>query len=335
MLVLTIVLISGCQPSEQSPTETPITSEVFTIAFGSCNKEYLPQVMWQDIIHQDPDLWIWLGDNIYGDSEVIDSLKAKYQKVKSEPGYQQLKSVADIIGTWDDHDYGKNDGGYEFTAKEGSQQAFLDFFDVPQDDPRRTREGVYSKYDYTLGYLKIKVLLLDSRYHRDTVDRIDGVYQTNETGTVLGEAQWSWLEKELTQSEADVHIIGNGIQYLAQEHRFEKWANFPNERKKLLDLIAKSKAKGVVLISGDRHIAEVSEVHVEGMEYPVRDITASGLTHSYEQAGDEPNRHRISPLIGMKNFGLITISASEAQVLLDVKLKGLNDTTFYSSQWKY
>ena len=335
MLVLTIVLISACQPVQNQPSEQPANPETYTIAFGSCNKEDLPQVMWQDIINQDPDLWIWLGDNIYGDSEVIDTLRTKYQKVLKEPGYQQLKAKASVIGTWDDHDYGKNDGGYEFVSKEESQQAFLDFFDVPENDPRRTRKGVYSKYEVEVGTLKVKVLLLDSRYHRDTVDRVDGVYQTNDSGTVLGAAQWNWLENELTDSEADVHIIGNGIQYLAQDHRFEKWANFPNERQKLLELIAKSQAKGVVLLSGDRHIAEVSEVQIERMDYPIRDITASGLTHSYEKAGDEPNRHRVSPLIGMKNFGTITISSAGTQALLEVQLKGLNDTTFYAAQWKY
>ncbi len=331
----TITLLFLIASSLNAQSEDDSSSNTFTVAFGSCNREDLPQVMWPFINMENPDLWIWLGDNIYGDSDVMDTLIAKYDRVLAEPGYQDLMSKAEILGTWDDHDYGKNDGGVEFWAKEGSQQAFLDFIGVSGDDTRRWRKGVYSSKQFAVGTSKIKVILLDSRYHRDPIERVEGVYQPNSTGTVLGSEQWQWLEDQLTDSEADVHLIGNGIQFLAEQHRFEKWANFPNERKKLLELIAKTKPRGVILMSGDRHIAEISEVEVDGLGYPVRDITASGLTHSYEEAGDEQNKLRISPLIGMKNFGLLKFSSTEMGTDVVVALKGLNDTTFYEARWTY
>ncbi len=329
---LIILLLWACQPVSE-PQETNKSAIVF--AFGSCNRTDLPQVLWQDIINEAPDVWIWLGDNMYGDSDNVDTLVQRYSEVLATPGYQKLQSIAEIIGTWDDHDYGKNDGGVEYIGKEASQQAFLDFLKVPKNDPRRSRKGIYSSEIYEVADRKIKVILLDSRYHRDAVLRIEGVYQQNDTGTVLGEEQWLWLEKELTDTDADIHLIGNGIQYLSWEHRFEKWDNFPNERKRLMRLIASSQAKGVILLSGDRHVAEVSEVLPEGIRYPIRDVTASGLTHSYESAGNEQNRHRISPLIGQKNFGLLKISANGEQTEVVVSLKGLNDTTFYTAKWLY
>lgn len=333
-ITLIAILLFQCQqPTETSAQQDP--SKSFTIAFGSCNQQDLPQPMWPEIVKEEPDLWIWLGDNIYGDSEIVDTLIAKYNRQNKNEGYQKLLASTPIIGTWDDHDYGKNDGGVEFVSKKESQQALFDFLGVATDDPVRKQEGVYSARTYSVGHAKIKVILLDSRYHRDTLERIDGVYQVNESGTVLGEAQWAWLEKELTNSDADVHLIGNGIQVISMEHRFEKWENFPNERVRLFDLVKKTQARGVIFLSGDRHIAEVSELDYEGITYPLRDFTSSGLTHSYEAAGAEVNRYRISPLIGMKNYGLLTFSAEDNRLMVEAKIKGLNDSTFFENPWEY
>ena len=328
------LLLFQCQSSTEKTQEIS-APQTFTIAFGSCNQQDLPQPMWPEIVKESPDLWIWLGDNIYGDSEIIDTLIAKYDRQNQNKGYQQLLASTPIIGTWDDHDYGVNDGGVEFVSKVASQQAFFDFMGKAADDPVRDQAGVYSAQSYHVGQVKVKVIMLDSRYHRDPVVRIDGVYQPNETGTVLGETQWAWLEAELTNSDADLHLIGNGIQVISSEHRFEKWQNFPGERQRMFELVAKTKAQGVIFLTGDRHIAEVSELNFEGISYPLRDFTASGLTHSYEKAGAEVNRYRISPLIGWKNFGLMTITAGENDFSVAASIQGLNDTTFFATTWKY
>ncbi|MEM9324913.1 MAG: alkaline phosphatase D family protein, partial [Bacteroidota bacterium] len=295
---LLLIFLSCQQAQKQESAE-------LVIAFGSCNQQDAPQPMWQSILAENPDLWIWLGDNIYGDSDIVDTLVAKYNRQLAHPEYQQLTAQTEVIGTWDDHDFGKNDAGTEFPYKAESQQAFLDFFGVPKDDPRRSRAGVYASHSYSLGNKEIKVILLDSRYHRDQIRREKRVYQPNLSGSILGAEQWEWLERELTNSQADIHIIGNGIQVIPEEHRFEKWANFPKERQRLFDLIADTRAKNVILLSGDRHIAEVSEMIDERIGYPLRDITSSGLTHSYEEAGGELNKYRISPLVGQKNYGVM------------------------------
>lgn len=334
IILITLLLLSCQQPAEKKNPETE-TAKSITIAFGSCNKEDLPQPMWKEIIGEQPDLWIWLGDNIYGDSEIVDTLIAKYNRQNENEGYKELLATTPIIGTWDDHDYGKNDGGVEFVAKKASQQAMLDFLGKTADDPMRNQEGVYSTQTYSVGKAKIKVILLDSRYHRDPVERIDGVYQFNETGSVLGEEQWAWLKKELTNSDADIHLIGNGIQVISMEHRFEKWQNFPNERQRLFELVKNTEARGVIFLTGDRHIAEVSELEFDGISYPLRDFTSSGLTHSYEAAGAEKNQYRISPLVGMKNYGTMTFTEQSASIDVEAKIRGLNDTTFFETTWKY
>ncbi len=322
------VIISSCD------TQTS-EAQSFTIAFGSCNKEDQPQPMWEEILNYNPDLWIWLGDNIYGDSKDPEVLREKYQTQLENSSYKKFIGVTPVIGTWDDHDYGVNDGGIGNPIREESQQAFCDFMQMSDKNPVRSRKGVYSSNTYEFQEKLIKVILLDSRYHRDTIYRVDGVYQPNMEGTILGEEQWKWLEDELTDSKADVHIIGNGIQFLSAQHRFEKWANFPNERKRLLELLKNKKPKGLIMISGDRHIGEVSKLELEGLDYPVIDVTSSGLTHSYEQVEEELNDLRISSLIGQKNYGIFNITFQNKRPIIDVTINGLESRIFYKEKFYY
>src|SRR5687768_6847248 len=95
------------------------------IAFGSCNRQDLPQPLWEVIAGDQPDLWIWLGDNIYGDSNDMGVIKAKYDKQLQHPGYQKFTAQVPVIGTWDDHDYGRNDAGKSYPYKKATQQLAL------------------------------------------------------------------------------------------------------------------------------------------------------------------------------------------------------------------
>nr|WP_254448622.1 alkaline phosphatase D family protein [Spirosoma rhododendri] len=147
-LLVVALLSPGCRSNRPTPVKRAQVASsrkaIQTIAFGSCSRQSLPQPLWDDIVAAKPDLWIWLGDNIYGDSESMDTLRAKYALQKSNPIYQQLRQSTPILGVWDDHDYGVNDGGKEYPRRRESQQVMLDFLDVPANDPRRTQEGAYS-----------------------------------------------------------------------------------------------------------------------------------------------------------------------------------------------
>ncbi len=99
-----------------------------------------------------------------------------------------------IIGTWDDHDYGINDGGKDFPKKKESKELMLSFLDVPAGDPMRKHEGVYSSHTYGSGKQKVKVILLDTRYFRDPLKESTAPntrYTPSDTGDFLGEEQWA------------------------------------------------------------------------------------------------------------------------------------------------
>ena len=266
--------------------------------------------MWREIIQEDPGLFIWTGDIVYGDTQDMQVLKKKYDQQKSHPDYQRLLQNIPVIGVWDDHDYGVNDGGKYYTKKKESKEELLDFLDVPKDNPVRDHEGAYNSYTYGQSPNKVKVILLDTRYFRDTLEKEMSPqrrYKPNTEGDILGKEQWLWFENELKGSDADLNIVISSIQVLSAEHPYEKWANFPKARKKLLDLVARVKPKPTFIVSGDRHIAELSKVDLDGLPYPLFDFTASGLTHTWRSGNEEKNKLRVGELIINKNFGVIRI----------------------------
>jgi alkaline phosphatase D len=271
------------------------------IAFGSCNREYKPQPLWSPIRACSPDLWIWLGDIVYGKASDLPDLSRRYQTEKDKPDYKQLREQCRVIGVWDDNDYGVSDGGKENRNKVACQQLLLDFLDEPPDSSRRKQAGVYTAYTFGPAGKRVKIILLDGRYYRDGPGR---------NADMLGAEQWQWLEQQLSGSDADVNLIGSGIQVIASEHPFEKWADFPASRARLFDLVAKSGARNVIFLSGDRHLGEISRLNDPRIAQPIYDITSSGMTHHakdnfFHSFTHETNRYRCGSNFVDLNFGFI------------------------------
>ena len=304
------------------------TSEnVYTIAFGSCNKLAMPQDMWASVLASKPDLWVWLGDIIYSDTENMRLMSRQYRRLKWSPGYRKVRASCQVIGVWDDHDYGQNDGDKTFPKRKESRELLFNFLDVPKNSEFRKREGAYQSYTFGEGNNRIKVILLDTRYFRDELKpdpTKKARYIRNTSGDMLGEAQWKWLEKELKSSDAGLNIICSSVQILSDQHRFEKWGNFPGARKRLFNTILKSKARNVLMLSGDRHMAEFSKMNIEGLPYPLYDFTASGLTHTRPNDPEE-NKFREKKMIVRRNFGVLRVAWNKGKPIVRMQVMGLNN----------
>jgi alkaline phosphatase D len=196
----------------------------------------------------------------------------------------------------------------------------LDFLDVPRNEAVWQHEGGYQSYLFGPEGKKIKLILLDARYFRDPLEASKTAgkrYEINTEGDILGEEQWLWFKNELTNSDAAFHIIASGIQVIPEEQGFEKWANFPKARTRLLQLISETKPKNPVLLSGDRHIAEYSRYKTDALDLP--EITSSGLTHTWGESREEPNKYRVGPLIVSLNFGLLHIDWDKPSIRFDIR----------------
>lgn len=320
-----VVLISGCGISRKN-TSIKFNKEL-VIAFGSCNDQKLENVLWDDVLENNPHVWIWGGDNIYSDPYNKYKMIGDYDRQSRDPEYRKLMKSADIIGVWDDHDYGLNDGGEEFEFKQESQKLFFDFLDEPKSSPVRTQKGIYKTKTYKSAAGSVKVYLLDTRYFRTPLTKDFGSskrYMPNAygDGTILGMAQWKWLEDELKNSTADFNIIVSSIQVLSNKHGFETWGNFPHEVDKLFRIIEHNKPKGLIILSGDRHISEFSKVNINGLGYPVYDFTSSGLNKAYTNFTGEENPYREGEVISKNNFGLLTLNLETKQATMQIMGNG-------------
>jgi alkaline phosphatase D len=289
-----------------------------------------------------------LGDNIYADTSNIAVLRQQYRKLADNAGFRELRQKIQVLATWDDHDFGANDAGAEFAAKEGSEKAFLDFLGEPQHSVRRQRPGVYASYLFGQDNQRIQIILLDTRYFRTALtqrpaskeklkpfernEMITGHYLANHDlkATILGSAQWTWLEEQF-KVPADIRILASSIQVLAEFTGFEAWANFPKERERLFQLMRKHQVNNAIILSGDAHLGEISIVPQEELGQLV-EITSSGLTHATDRS--PTNMHRISPAILEKNFGSITIYWSKNPVEATSAIHSIDGVVRLSHTWR-
>lgn len=296
------------------------------IAFGSCAHQDKEQPIWDRVNAWKPELFVFLGDNIYGDTHDMGVMRAKYDRFAAKPGFKALRASTPCIATWDDHDYGVNDGGSEYSMKAESKALFLDFWGEPEDGFRRSHDGIYTSYFFGPKGRRVQIILPDNRTFRTALlgmsvePKGKGQYLVNPdpAATMLGAAQWDWLEAEL-RKPADLRIFASSTQVLADAPGYEAWINFQADHQRLLDLIDFAQVENLVMISGDTHYAELSKLS-DGVPYPLYDLTSSGLTQVWPIFG--PNRNRIAKAPLMPNYGRITIdwAASDPSVLLEVEM---------------
>ncbi|KPH65024.1 alkaline phosphatase family protein [Pseudoalteromonas sp. NEC-BIFX-2020_002] len=315
------------------------------ILFGSCGHQDKDIPIFDAINKEEGDLFIFLGDNIYGDTNDMTVLADKYQRLGAKSGFKTLTAKTPIIAMWDDHDYGQNDAGKEYPHKEASRQIMLDFWQEPAGSKRRTRpDGIYTSYMYGAGDQTIQVIMPDLRWNRDTLNHVSeleyytkrklanqGPYSpsTVKNASMLGETQWQWLEKELIKP-AKIKIIASSLQLLPDFTGWESWANFPNDRARLFTLIKKHKVNGVIIISGDTHWGEISQ-YTEQLDYPLTEMTSSGLTEKWKDVS--PNKHRVGDYTHEVNYGDLSIDWLKADPVISLSLKGIEGKVIMQSQF--
>ncbi len=308
--------LAGCAaPEQQRDGPSDADGALQRIAFGSCIDQTRPQPIWDTVLATRPELFIFGGDNVYASEQPWSAAKLSkaYAMQDAVPGFARLRSTVPHMAIWDDHDYGVNDGGAEFAEKVASKEAFMRFWRLPADDPRRSREGLYHSQVFGPPGKRVQVIVPDLRWFRSPWKVTDErgkagkeryVPDADPGKTMLGEAQWRWFEEQLRQP-AEVRLIFSSIQVIVEGHGWERWGNLPLERQRLYRLIADTRAQGVVFLSGDRHIGAIYREST-GIPYPLYEMTASGFTHTWRDAS-EAGPNRLGELFRELHFGSVEI----------------------------
>lgn len=259
-----VIELEGGETAGPFPLKTPPVmgqSGQYNVAFGSCSK-FGAQPAFYSLAAHDLDLFLFVGDNHYGNTADEGSLRWYYQWAHGISGRKEFMAKTPILATWDDHDYtGDNTDGFA-PGKDTALQVFRQYWPNPSSGTKDT-EGTF--FSSRLGDLEF--FLLDDRYHRD-VD-----------GTMLGSGQADWLQKALLNSQATFKVIASGSQWTAQGSN-DSWKSFLADRDALFAFIGENKIPGVVLLSGDIHRSSFRRLPTEAAGYSLPELTSSPLSNT-------------------------------------------------------
>lgn len=311
-------------PAPQLDPDTVLTR----IGIGSCFNQNRSGALLETALRSQPQLFLFMGDNVYGDtrSPDLDELVAAYAAALARPDYRRFRASLPIAAVWDDHDFGLNDAGATYAYKEATRPLFFDFWGIPENHPRRRTAGIYDAFITGPKGRRVQTILLDTRSFRDDWPATDDfgaagreryIENPDPALTILGPDQWQWLEDQLRQP-ADVRIIVTSYQLVADGHGWECWRLFPTERQRFYALLAKTRANGIILVSGDRHRAGIYR-ETRSLPYPLYELTSSAINMGWRgEHREEAGPNRLGPSFSADNVGLVTLDWQAARIGLRI-----------------
>jgi alkaline phosphatase D len=314
----------------------PSADTVIThIAFGSGLDQTGPLDILSVIAATKPQLFIFTGDTVVADaadpreagdpSNIVTSplmIRTAYAALGARPAYQSFETTVPIIATWDDHDFGLGDAGANFAYKQASKEAFFDFFRLPKDSLRYTQpDGIYTSYGFGPHGQRVQIILLDARWNRTVATTplrpvaAGAPPATGEASTMLGDAQWAWLQQQLIEP-ADVRLIVSPVEVLANGAELRGWGELPSERDHLFDVLRDAGVKNVVLVSGGHGAAAIYK-NDNALDSSLYEVSSSALNVS-DNAAPPQDLQQIKPLYTDANFGVINIDWQARAIYLEL-----------------
>lgn len=281
------------------------------IMVASCTSDDygdLQKKQWKQIQDQQPDLLFLIGDNVYVDIGAFkvltnvtgDDIWRRYVETRQALDLYKMKKLVPTFATWDDHDFGINNGDSRFSYKDEAKNIFRTFFPMDENTVLTSGPGVAS----SLNIQDQQFLFLDNRSFRSPLK--------SSPQTHFGKEQKDWLLRKV-KGHKGVSWLISGDQFFGAYHPFESYeGNHPQDFQLFLKDLKKTK-KPVVFISGDRHIAEVIRVEKSLLGYETYELTTSGL-HSKMYPGaiaKHPNRRSVFGKDGESNYLILRIEPLE------------------------
>lgn len=322
----------------QGPEGVPLPANdavLSRILLASCHDEELADPTLAHMATEEADLFLMIGDNVYGDRDgrdyainqpELDELRESFNDLAASSEFQAVRAKFPMMVAWDDHDFGMNDGGKHFAFKNLAERIHETFWGLEDEDVGQW-PGTYYARSFGPEGQRVQVIVLDTRYFRSDLTPTDEYgavgkerYIPAPEGSMqdmLGAAQWTWLENQL-QAPADIRFVVSSIQVMPTVHGWEAWSTMPAERQRLFDLVKSTDAKGVVFLSGDRHTGFVYEER-DVLPYAANELTASSLNVSFATESPERDARQIGAAFPPENYGAVEIDWEARQVSLILK----------------
>lgn len=299
-----------------------LLSQNVNFCIGSC-ADYTGdknEEIFSAIADQEPDFFLWLGDNIYstepnwGNKESM--AKAYIKRHSTKPVASMFDVVRKQYAIWDDHDFGPNDADSSFSGKNISAEIFES---VWSQTPINISEN--GDIRWRVHNNEIALIGLDNRSHRGPI------------GTqILGNDQLDWLRESLIMyQDARVIFIAIGSQVLNDAKVYENYSRFPEERVELLNICSRSNSQ-IVFLTGDRHHGELNIKYVNDKR--LIDITSSPLTSSTHNPSKKEIKKNTSlvkeSIVNVNHFNRV-IWDGESQ--LSTEFIDINGSVIYKKTW--
>lgn len=290
------------------------------------------KAIWPEVFAQQPDVLFLIGDTSYADkglgrlgAPTEKDLWSRYSETRSKLAAFKAPRLVPIIAVWDDHDYGQNDGDRNFSLKDQARKVFDTFFpQSPEGEHFQRGPGVGSH----LKAFGLHFVFLDDRTFRSPNGQ-DIPDQTH-----FGEEQEKWLAEILEKAKGPAVLI-SGDQFFGGYHSFESYqGSHPKRFERHLKEWRKSPVP-LVFWSGDRHLAEITQVSPQDLGYRTYELTSSGL-HAKVYSNTmkrNPNPNQVVGQDGELTYMIIDLtSARPNQVSLNVTSWGLSNKKLFSKQ---
>jgi alkaline phosphatase D len=251
------VLQAGPTPVRTAPL--PAAPEPLRFAYGSCSK-FDEQPIFDTIAAEEPDLFLFVGDNHYGNTDVVDALRWNYRHMRAIPPRRNLIGRTPTLATWDDHDFTGNNTDATEPGRGDALRVFGEYWANPSAGTPAT-PGTFFAHQHGA----VDFFFVDDRYHRGLDD------------SILGAPQQQWLIDQLLDSTATFKFVVCGSRWTAEGSN-DSWASFLEQRDVIFDALADAGVTGVVLLSGDIHRSDLRWIDRPGA-YALPELTSSPLAN--------------------------------------------------------
>jgi alkaline phosphatase D len=272
------------------------------IALASCMSDapiFERIKIWETLANQNPDMIFFLGDNVYAAvNEMADpeTLWDRYVQTRLSLEVFKKESLIPIFATWDDHDFGQNDGNKNYPYVNEAQQVFRDFF------PQEAINDVIDKgpgVSQAVNLLNHRFIFLDDRSFRDDPH---------------GESMWGleqelWLQNQMETANTPLWII-NGSQIFGKYGPSESLeSDYPNHFQRFTTLLS-TLNKPIMFISGDIHASEIMQIPKSLLGFDSLELTSSSMHSAHSPIGQlKDNPRRINGFDG-DSFLLVNLTQS-------------------------
>lgn len=277
------------------------------------------------ILAKDPDLMIWLGNNIFlrePDWDSDSGVMGRYSKNREQPELQPLLGSVNHLSTWSTHDFGSEGADRLSQSALPARKAF-DLFWANPTLGIDSIEGIATK----TGWSDVDFFILDDRTNRDLSSPISSRRQ------ILGEDQIRWLVESLRRSKATFKVVINGSPILNPADSPDNLQIAENERDELLEALKDADIPGLFFVAGGKDYGELTKV-VRANAPDVYELTLGPLTGRVAEDTRELNYFRVPGNSTFeRHFAILEFHGPEANRQMRVSVYDVNGTQLWTDNF--